>query len=80
MFGMIDIGKGFALQPVRIERVFVRDLSDLTYNSGVGMGMADVVPDRLVNRVDWDPTWVNSLTSNTPAAIMRTAWVPTSTP
>jgi hypothetical protein len=53
----------------RFERLFVRDLSDLTYNSGVGLGMADVVTDRLVNRIDWEPTWINSLTANTPAAI-----------
>ncbi len=60
-----------------IQRVFVRDLSELTYNSGVGMGMADVVTDRLVNRVDWAPTWVNSLTSNTPAAIRTPIHFPT---
>jgi len=53
----------------RIERIFVRDLSNLTYNSGIGLGMADVVADRLVNRVNWEPTWINSLTANTPAAI-----------
>jgi hypothetical protein len=33
----------------RFERIFLRDLSELTYNSGVGLGMADVVTDRLVN-------------------------------
>ncbi len=53
----------------RIERIFVRDLSDLTYNNAVGVGMADVVTDRLVNRIDWNPTRVNSLTASTPAAI-----------
>ena len=53
----------------RFERLFVRDLSDLTYNSGVGLGMADVVTDRLVDRIEWEPTWINSLTANTPAAI-----------
>jgi hypothetical protein len=53
----------------RIERIFVRDLSELTYNSGVGIGMADVTTDRLVNRIDWVPTQLNSLTANTPAAI-----------
>jgi hypothetical protein len=53
----------------RFERIFIRDLSDLTYNSAVGLGMADVVHDRLVNRVDWEPTTINSLTSGTPAAI-----------
>lgn len=53
----------------RFERIFVRNLSELTYNSGVGLGMADVVTDRLVNRIDWTPTRINSLTANTPAAI-----------
>ncbi len=53
----------------RFERIFVRDLSELTYNSAVGLGMADVVTDRLVNRTDWTPTIINSLTANTPAAI-----------
>ena len=53
----------------RFQRIFVRDLSELTYNSAVGLGMADVVTDRLVNRIDWAPTIINSLTANTPAAI-----------
>jgi hypothetical protein len=53
----------------RIERIFVRDLSELTYNSAVGLGMADVVTNRLVERIDWAPTTINSLTANTPAAI-----------
>jgi hypothetical protein len=53
----------------RIERVFVRDLSALTYNNAVGVGMADVVTDRLVDRIDWKPTRVNSLTASTPSAI-----------
>jgi hypothetical protein len=51
------------------ERIFVRDLSELTYNSAVGLGMADVVTNRLVERIDWAPTTINSLTANTPAAI-----------
>jgi hypothetical protein len=61
----------------RFQRLFVRDLSELTYNSGVGLGMADVVTDRLVNRIDWEPTWINSLTSNTPAAIRTPIHFPT---
>jgi hypothetical protein len=61
----------------RFERLFVRDLSELTYNSGVGLGMADVVTDRLVNRINWEPTWINSLTANTPAAIRTPIHFPT---
>jgi hypothetical protein len=53
----------------KFQRIFVRDLSEHTYNSAVGLGMADVVTDRLVNRIDWQPTIINSLTANTPAAI-----------
>jgi hypothetical protein len=61
----------------RFQRIFVRDLSELTYNSAVGMGMADVVTDRLVNRINWEPTWINSLTANTPACIRTPAHFPT---
>ncbi|MGA1994417.1 MAG: hypothetical protein ABSH45_01445 [Bryobacteraceae bacterium] len=61
----------------RFERIFLRDLSELTYNSGVGLGMADVVTDRLVNRIDWEPTWINALTANTPAAIRTPIHFPT---
>jgi hypothetical protein len=61
----------------RFQRLFVRDLSELTYNSAVGLGMADVVTDRLVNRIDWEPTLVNSLTANTPAAIRTPIHFPT---
>ena len=39
--------------------------------------MADVVHDRLVNRIDWEPTLINSLTANTPAAIRTPIHFPT---
>ncbi len=61
----------------KFKRIFVRDLSELTYNSAVGLGMADVVTDRLVNRIDWQPTRINSLTANTPAAIRTPVHFPT---
>ena len=61
----------------KFERIFVRDLSELTYNSAVGLGMADIVTDRLVNRTNWEPTIINSLTANTPAAIRTPIHFPT---
>ena len=61
----------------KFQRIFVRDLSEHTYNSAVGLGMADVVTDRLVNRIDWQPTMINSLTANTPAAIRTPIHFPT---
>jgi hypothetical protein len=53
----------------RFQRIFVRGLSDLSYGNGVGLGMADVVSDRLLEKIDWNPTRINSLTASTPAAI-----------
>ncbi len=53
----------------RIERIFVRDLAELSYGNGVGIGMADVIHDRLLAKIDWAPTQINSLTASTPAAI-----------
>jgi hypothetical protein len=52
-----------------VRRIYARALSELTYHSAVGLGMADVVSDRLVNDVDWKPTYINSLTASTPACI-----------
>jgi hypothetical protein len=53
----------------RIERIFIRGLSSHSYGNGVGLGMAEVVHDRLLERIDWNPTRINSLTASTPAAI-----------
>ena len=46
----------------RIERVFLRDLSGLSYGNAVGVGMADAIHDRLLRKIDWTPTYINSLT------------------
>lgn len=53
----------------RIERIFVRDLSAVSYGNAAGVGLADVVTDRLVEKIDWVPTRINALTASTPAAI-----------
>jgi hypothetical protein len=53
----------------KFRRIFLRDLSSVTYGNAVGLGMADVVHDRLVEKIDWTPTRINSLTASTPAAI-----------
>ena len=47
------------------------------YHSGVGLGMADVIHDRLLNDVDWKPTYINSLTASTPACIRTPIHFPT---
>jgi hypothetical protein len=60
-----------------IRRIFVRDLSPLSYGNAVGLGMADVIHDRLLAKVDWTPTHINSLTASTPAAIRTPIHFPT---
>ena len=54
---------------VRIERIFLRDLSSHSYGNAVGLGMADVVHERLLEKIDWNATRINSLTASTPTAI-----------
>jgi hypothetical protein len=53
----------------RIERIFIRDLSAHTYGNAVGIGMADVVHNRMLAKIDWEATLINSLTATTPTAI-----------
>src|SRR5437879_13051529 len=57
--------------------MFVGDLSELTYGDGGGLGMADVISDRLLDKIDWNPTRINSLTASTPAAIRTPVHFPT---
>jgi hypothetical protein len=61
----------------RIHRIFLRGLSDKSYGNGVGVGMADVINDRLLKVIDWTPTQINSLTASTPAAIRTPTHFPT---
>lgn len=56
-----------------IHRIFLRGLSPNSYGNGVGLGMADVMHDRLLSRIDWNPTYINSLTASTPAAVRTPA-------
>lgn len=52
----------------RIERIYLRDLSSVSYGNGVGFGLADIVHDRLIAKLDTNPTWINALTASTPGA------------
>jgi hypothetical protein len=61
----------------RIGRVFVRDLSPLSYGNATGIGMADVVHRRLLKKIRRQPTYVNALTSSQPASIRTPIHFPT---
>lgn len=60
-----------------IRRIFTRSLSSMSYGNAVGIGLADVVTDRLVNSVDWRITQINSITSNSITAIRTPIHFPT---
>src|SRR5579872_6114211 len=59
------------------DRIFLRGLSEHSYGNGVGLGMADVIHDRLLKQINWTPTRINSLTASTPAAIRTPIHFPT---
>lgn len=49
--------------PVRIKRIFVRDLSDQSYGNANGIGLADVTTRRLVEKIDYQATYQNAITA-----------------
>ena len=52
--------------PPAIQRIVVRDLTEETEGNAVGIGMADVVLRRAVERMDAPRTYVNCITAKTP--------------
>jgi hypothetical protein len=60
-----DILGDFITSP-RIKRIFVRDLTDNTEGSAIGIGYADFTTTRLVNKMDRHKTYVNCLTAISP--------------
>jgi hypothetical protein len=53
----------------QIERIFIRDLNPESYGNASGVGLADIIHDRLLERMDPHPTWINALTAATPPAV-----------
>lgn len=53
----------------KIERIFIRNLSNSSYGNAVGIGLADVVHDRLVDKMDVNAGRVNAVTSGSLAAV-----------
>jgi hypothetical protein len=52
-----------------IARLFVRDLAPQSYGNAVGIGMADVTTERLVQKIEWEPTRINALSSGVTSRI-----------
>ena len=60
------LGKNTLPDIVQIQRVFARDLTEESGGNAVGIGLCDVIADRLYNKIDFNPTWVNVLTASNP--------------
>ena len=54
-------------QAPKVMRIFVRDLTPLSYGNAVGLGMADVITDRLYHQINMRATELNALTASTTA-------------
>ena len=48
--------------PVRIKRLFVRDLTDQSKGNAIGIGLADLTTKRLVDKIDYAATYQNCIT------------------
>jgi hypothetical protein len=52
-----------------VERIFIRSLSELSYGNGVGIGLADVIHDRVLEKIDVNAGRINATTSGSLAAV-----------
>jgi hypothetical protein len=52
--------------PVQAKRLFVRDLTAKSKGNAVGIGLADITTQRLVDKIDYDATYKNCITGISP--------------
>jgi len=50
----------------KILRIFVRDLTPNTYGNATGIGLADFTSQRLVDKIDYQATYMNCITGGSP--------------
>lgn len=48
---------------VPIQRIIVRDLTDVTEGNATGIGVADVTTQRVIQKMDWTKTYLNIVTA-----------------
>jgi len=48
--------------PAHVKRLFVRDLTDKSKGNAIGIGLADITTQRLVDKIDQKATYINSIT------------------
>ncbi len=61
----------------RIERIYARSLTPHGGGNAMGIGLCDVIHDRLFNAVDFEKTWINSFTASSTIGAMCPPHFPT---
>ena len=61
----------------RIERIYARSLTPHGGGNAVGIGLCDIVHDRLFEAIDFHKTWINSFTASSTVACMCPPHFPT---
>ena len=61
----------------RIERIYARSLTPHGGGNAVGIGLCDVIHDRLFDAVDFGKTWINSFTASSTVSCMCPPHFPT---
>jgi hypothetical protein len=60
-----------------IRRIFVRDFASHSDGNATGVGMADIISDRLLAKINWQATYTNVLTAGNPAGSRTPIHLPT---
>ncbi|MEM2094657.1 MAG: lactate racemase domain-containing protein [Candidatus Bathyarchaeia archaeon] len=50
----------------KIKRIVVLDLSEQTHGNAIGIGLADIITERLASKIDYKATYLNALTAGWP--------------
>ncbi len=67
VYGYSSLGPSLVtMAPVKIKRIFVRDLTEESHGNAIGVGLADLTTTRLVRAMNPQITYVNALTGLAP--------------
>lgn len=61
--GRINSGLGGFDDILKLQRLFIRGLSEQTHHNGCGISAADITTRQCLCGIDWDVTWTNTITS-----------------
>jgi len=70
------LGRNTLDDTVKIQRVFARSVTPESDGNSVGIGLCDVISERLYREIDFEKTWINAFTASNPAGGMCPAHFP----